>query len=454
MRGYFETMKKKILIVEDDNFFREALRDLLNKKYTVLEAPNGKTAKEVLSMQEVDIVLSDIQMPGLTGLELLEWSKAHKPVPFIIMTGFSMVLETKDAFELGAKGFIAKPFKNNELHAVIESVLPTEAPKFPVTNPNETRQEYCKVSIDEFVAKPKIDFDVYIKLSETKIIKIAYKGQEIQRDKVEHYKEKGVKYLYILREDFSKLVSFNLGLANLIKNRTDISSQKKLNFLKYTGEIILEKTFVEGIDKASYNDAKVYLEMTLDAVLESDENLEILSILNSHSDYIYAHSLGVSLFSVMIAKKLNMESETTLFKLSMAGLFHDIGKKEIDRTLLEKPRHLMTKEERSTVEGHVLRGQEILNSMPTIPSDVIQLVIEHHEDQEGLGFPFRKIKKDQHPMSKIIQCANLFIENTLANPSGANRSPMGSIAYLENVYGSRINPQCIEALKAVFSGAK
>ena len=136
-------MFKKILVVEDDQFFREAIRDLLKKKFIVFEAPNGKSAKEVLSIQDVDLVISDIQMPGLTGLELLEWSKENKPVPFIIMTGFSMALETQSAFEMGAKGFIAKPFKNSDLLATIAGVLGEEEPKtYPVVDPTK---DYCKL---------------------------------------------------------------------------------------------------------------------------------------------------------------------------------------------------------------------------------------------------------------------------------------------------------------------
>jgi putative nucleotidyltransferase with HDIG domain len=441
---------KKILIVEDDNFFREAIRDILKKKFTVLEAPNGKTAKDILVMQEVDIVLSDIQMPGLTGLELMEWSKEHKPVPFIIMTGFSMVLETKSAFDLGAKGFIAKPFKNNELLAVIDSVLGTASGQEPIPT-NEKTQDYCKVSIDEFVAKPKTDFDVYIKLSDSKIIKIAHKGQEIPKDKVTYYKDKGVKHLHILREDFGKLVNFNMNVVKMIKDRPEISKEKKLNFLKYTGEVLLEKTFTEGLDKTSFHEAKSYLDIALDTVTNSDEALDLLTILNSHADFVYAHSLGVSLYSVMIAKKLEYESNIALFKLSLAGFFHDIGKKEIDREILEKPRHLVTREERKLIEGHVVRGQQILNAMHGIPADVVQLVFEHHEDLEGLGYPLGKNKLELHPMARILQAANLFIDSTLLNPGGAHMSGPSAIKHLETIYGNRIDSACIMALKKLFS---
>ncbi|MES2802453.1 MAG: response regulator [Bdellovibrionota bacterium] len=446
-------MLKKILIVEDDNFFRDALRDLLKKKFTVLEAPNGKSAKEILSMQTVDVVLTDIQMPGLTGLELLEWALQYKPeVPFIIMTGFSMVLETKTAFDLGAKGFIAKPFKNQELLILIDSILGTQEPKqFSV---EEVAKEFCKVSIEEFVAKPKIDFDVYIKLSETKYIKIAHHGEELPKEKVSHYKEKGVKHLFIRKEDFSKLVQFNLGLANIIRNRSDISIQKKMNFLKYTGEILLEKTFVDGLDKSSLHEAKTFTEITLDAITESPESFDLLNLLNTHSDHVYAHSLGVAMYSVMIAKELGFESNSALAKITMAGLFHDIGKKEIDREILDKPRHLVSREERQMIESHALRGQEILNALPNISSDVVQIVSEHHEDLEGLGYPLRKEKAALHPMSKILQCANIFIENALAGSNGSGKPALLVIAHMEKIYGRRVDRHCLNALKVLFKDAK
>lgn len=55
----------KILVVEDDEYFREAICSLLKgKKHTLTEAPNGKVAREILSLQDFDLVLSDIQMPG------------------------------------------------------------------------------------------------------------------------------------------------------------------------------------------------------------------------------------------------------------------------------------------------------------------------------------------------------------------------------------------------------
>ena len=184
---------KKLLIVEDDQACREVIADFLNKHFTVFEASNGKVAKETLRVTDVDVVLTDIQMPQMTGIELLEWSKSNKPVPFVMMTGFSMLLETKSAFELGAKGFIAKPFKNGDLLSAIESAL-----NYKPETLAEVKKKYTEVSISDLYNKSKFDFDLYIKLSETKFIRIAYKGQDIEFAQIRNYQQKGVQFLYKL----------------------------------------------------------------------------------------------------------------------------------------------------------------------------------------------------------------------------------------------------------------
>ncbi len=444
--------KYKILIVEDDDFFRETIVDLLSEQYHVLEAPNGKRGREIILIESPDLVISDIQMPGFSGLDLLEWSKNNKPVPFIIMTGFSLALETKSAFDLGARGFVAKPFKKVELLGAIHAVLP---PKEEVEEDKikggKDQPELCKVPIEEFVTLPRIKFDVYIKLSDDKIVKIAHKGDAVPAEKVNSYKEKGLKYLYIPKEDFDGLVDFNINLTRIIKDRQDILPEKKANFLKYTIELIMEKVYILGLDKKLFEDAHQFLEMTVEMLTRDDTRFDLLNVMSSTSDVLYAHALGVSLYSIMIGKKLGIESSVTLSKLGEAGLYHDVGQKEIDRSLLEKPRYLQTSEERRILEGHVIRGREILLTLKGISEDVVRMVTEHHEDLRGTGYPFRKKKNELHPLSKILQVANLFVNEIFEElKKNKNISGLAVIGRLEATYGDRIDSQCIGVLRSFF----
>lgn len=437
----------KILVVEDDEFFRRAIVELLEKKkHTVLEAPHGRAAVEIISLHEFDVVISDIQMPGMNGIELLEWSIKNRPVPFIIMTGFSTILETQSAYDLGAKEFISKPFKNAEFLACLNKVLGIDDQLLVVDSP----ADFCKISIDEFVSGKKVEFDIFVRLSDSKYVKIAHKGEDLVRDRIAHYKEKGVKHLFIKKYDFNQLVGFNLHLAGMIQSKKNISHEKKVNFLKYTGQVILAKAFMLGVDKEVFSEAHTLVDLTITALTDSKECLDLLGMLNGHSDVIYAHSVGVAIYSVMIAQRMGFESNQAFFKLSMAALFHDIGKKEIPVELLEKHRSLLDADDRKILDSHVTKGQEIMLSINGIPEDVAQLVLEHHEDVAGLGYPMGSEKKRQHPLSKILQLANQFVGLALVGPHNPGMSGPEAIMHIETKFNGRYDEKAMLALKSLF----
>ncbi len=438
----------KILVVEDDTLFRTAICDLLKKKgHNVFEASDGKAAIEVMNQQPLDVVISDIQMPGMNGIELLQWSLKNKPLPFIIMTGFSSLLETQSAYDLGAKEFISKPFKNTELITLINRALGLQDQLTVVEGPND----YCKISIDDFVTGKNIEFDAYIKLSENKFVKIAHKGEALPKERLTHYKEKNVKYLYVSKEAFNHLVGFNLEIAGMLDSDKSISYEKKINFLKYTGEVILAKAFLVGVDEDVFTDAKEFVTLTVNSLTNSRKSLDILMLLNSHSDHLYAHSVGVAIYSVMIAQKMGFTSNQAFFKLAMAGMFHDIGKKEIDLAIIEKDRSLLDINEKKLLDSHVIRGQEIIFSISGIPEDIAQLVYEHHEDIAGLGYPMAKDRKHLHPLSKIIQLANLFVGHALASSKGPGMKGEEAIAHIELAYKGRFDTGVMTALKTLFA---
>lgn len=444
----------KILVVEDDQFFREAIVDLLESlEYKVLQAENGKKAQDIFLVEDIDLVISDIQMPNLTGVELLKWCKEKKAsVPFMLMTGFSMILETQSAFDLGADDFITKPFNRKDFVDKVERITTSKDASKPVLIQNQNIDEkYCRVPIDEFVSRPTLEFDIYIRFAKDKYTKIANMGETVDRDRLTNYKNKGVSYLYLLKDDFKKLIELNLNLSRVVKNRNDISNDRKMAFFKYTGELILEKAFSTGVDESSFTEAEQYLKITTDALTDSQAFLNLLEVLNQHSDEVYAHSVGVALFSTMIAKNLGFGSSLSLNKITMAALFHDIGKKEIDKKILEKPRYLQTAEERMKYEEHSDRGREILESIKTVSHDVIQIVEEHHFDYiDQNSYALNKNKKKPHPLTRIVHCANIFVEHTMKTKIFEGCEPKTAIASIESQYANRIDPESIQALKKIF----
>jgi len=225
--------------------------------------------------------------------------------------------------------------------------------------------------------------------------------------------------------------------------------------MKYTGEMIMQQAYVSGTDEALFRNAKDFLTTSMDVLTEDEETFTLLSLLSNHTDYLYAHSLGVSMFSVMIAKQLGWQSPQTLFKLSFAGLFHDIGKKEIPAEVLQKPRSTLTQQERSLLETHTTRGMEILQSLKTAPTEVIQTAYEHHEDILGQGFPQGIGKHKIHPFSLIVSVADIFCEYTIQGPqNSAPRSAPEAIQTMRTFKLASIDSQAFEALAKVVISLK
>jgi DNA-binding NtrC family response regulator len=107
----------RVLIVDDDLAFRVGTSALLEDNgYAVLAAPSGAEAVETLKREDVDIVLSDLVMPGMNGIELLRRiTERNTGVPVIMVTGFASIATAVEAMKLGARDYVTKPCDNEEL---------------------------------------------------------------------------------------------------------------------------------------------------------------------------------------------------------------------------------------------------------------------------------------------------------------------------------------------------
>lgn len=114
----------KILLVEDDEQLRELLAESITEAgHSVTVANNGMDAQLILDHQNYDLIVSDVQMPQMNGIELLQWAKANTQIPVILMSGFSRLLELMKPKDIGAKAFISKPFQPEDLICLIDKSL-------------------------------------------------------------------------------------------------------------------------------------------------------------------------------------------------------------------------------------------------------------------------------------------------------------------------------------------
>ena len=118
-------VQRRILIVEDDEDMRENLRRILTLAgYQVHLARDGSEAITALQTEPFHLVLTDLVMPRMGGLELLrEIRRRERDLPVVFLTAFGKSAAFAEAMDLGAIGFITKPFHANSLLAVIREVI-------------------------------------------------------------------------------------------------------------------------------------------------------------------------------------------------------------------------------------------------------------------------------------------------------------------------------------------
>lgn len=442
--------KIKILMVDDER----SIRDVLNRALTeagnsVFCVADGAQALDTLKAHpDFDLVISDIRMPGIDGVTLLKEIKKVRQVPIILITGFAEIAETLDAHALGADAFIAKPFTKTDLFDAIGSCM---ARKASATGPNQIDRDFCKLSIDDFISGSHMKYDIFIQLSPEKVVKIAHHGEDIPLTQIRNYKSKNIRHLLMRREDFAQYVGFNLAVAKAAQASTTLAMTKKLNILKHTGELIMEQLHLEGVDNTAFDNARAFVETAVGVVTDDTKILDLLEVLRTHSNAVYAHCIGSALYSVMIARRLEWHSSTTLFKLSLGGILHDVGHKEMEPALLAKARRELTAQEVRLLESHCARGVGILSSIPSIPMEALMIVQQHHETDSGSGYPGRLRRAQIYPLARLLAIANEFCDLTLPNCHDSPRmSPRQALVKMAALHNRQLDAVFFGALKGLF----
>jgi len=118
----------QVLVVEDEAIIRTALKRLLERhEYSVSEAGSVRESLENFDMDEFDVIISDLRLPGAPGTDLIKATKT----PVLIMTSYSSIKSAIDSMKMGAVDYIAKPFEHNELLESVAKIIRERGPARP-----------------------------------------------------------------------------------------------------------------------------------------------------------------------------------------------------------------------------------------------------------------------------------------------------------------------------------
>jgi len=171
----------RILIIDDESKFARFVEMELNYEgYTVVKALDGRTGLELAETEEFDLILLDIMLPGLNGMEVLRRIRRSSAVPIIMLTARDSVVDKVSGLDNGADDYITKPFAIEELLARIRTVLrktvPVQEQKILAVGPLELDAGRHRVTVQgTAIELTKREFDLLEHL-------LANKGMVVTRE--------------------------------------------------------------------------------------------------------------------------------------------------------------------------------------------------------------------------------------------------------------------------------
>ncbi len=176
----------------------------------------------------------------------------------------------------------------------------------------------------------------------------------------------------------------------------------------YQESLVLMESLFEQPSAEHIKESKQAVGEIVDMILSDDETTNHLLKITSHDFYTYTHSVNVGVQSVALAKRLfGTSSDHDMHELGAGFFLHDLGKVNISNDILNKPGRLDEKEMR-IMRTHASQSYLLLKKADLLSQECSLITMQHHEREDGTGYP-RKLKGDDiHDYSRICCVADVF----------------------------------------------
>jgi response regulator RpfG family c-di-GMP phosphodiesterase len=456
----------RVLIVDPDEDWLDKTASLFKEQlYEVEVSSNGKDAQVKLYGGKFFAVVMNYATKNHSAHQVLKFIKRaveNNPRVLVYIEEEDVGDEDdpldKKLRKEGVDEVLIKPFEIDVLLAVLEGHqgigdLMNSLPKRKGQKPEEEISmedgSFTAVKITEFYSLKAVLFDVYIKLSSGRYIKFLHSGDEFSKDRVDKYKnEKGVDYLYFHVKDRKKYIKFNDHLAKKMVKSDKLDSKNKINMLKNVTEKFMEEAFQEGIKPVIVEQGKQICE-TVYSLIESNDDLYIH--LRNYQDFdpsAFSHAYLCTLFTASIIKQFEWQSKTMIESASLACMFHDIGKLNLDPELLTMRPKDMNEAQLEEYQKHPIYGVDILQTNKSITQPVKQIILQHHEAFDGTGFPSQLKGQKILTLANIAALADQFSHIIIEQ----NLKPVDALKFIltQADIVAKFNPEIMEKFIQVF----
>ncbi len=482
----------RILVVDDERVIREILAEFLTLEgFSVHTVEDGEKALTELRLHPYDLLITDLKMPRLSGLQLLEKIESERlGVLTVLMTGFGTVETAIEAMKKGAYDYLLKPFKVEEVIHVVERALYRQRLQAENIRLREALTIY-KVS-EAIALSPDIDkiLDVVLHAATDEVkadvatlhLLDAHTGKFEERvrivgDAVVGHPGVPSPAFGVLSEQFAngvpilahggrasrfftedrapaELASFvavplqvrgtTVGVLNVFSfthgKKFDEGHRKMLAVLASRAASAIDSARLYGELRAS-NDSLTKANVSLEEMFQQTV-AGFAQALEESDLYTRGHSERVAVYSEILARGLALP-EAEIRRIVQAGVMHDVGKIGVRYDMLNKPGKL-TPEEVAVFRQHPEKGKRILEPVPCLHG-LIDGCWCHHEWFDGGGYP-RGLSGQNIPLlGRIVAIADAYDAMTSDRAYRRALSHEIAVSEIERCSGTQFDPELGDA---------
>jgi putative two-component system response regulator len=434
-------MRKSLLYVDDSPVMHHFVRSALeNSGYDLIEAMDGEEGYRKYCEHLPNIIVTDIEMPNMNGLDLCKKIKENNKgrfIPIVILSSKSQPVDIDTAFNFGADDYLVKPVTPEKLIEKIKDY-------FAVLDRKKRNKilvvDDSKVSAEMIThALTKNSHNVIMVPDGNEALEIAVKERpEIIITDIDIPGMNGYELIKQVRER-PEIKDVSVIMMSNRDKKSDIKKSEKLGVSKYfVKPFDIEKLviIVEQLLLERYNIYKKEYEYMLSTIKA------LITALEARDEYTKGHTHRVSKYSLMLGSYMGL-STFELDKLEIAANLHDIGKIGVRDDILLKPGKL-SDDEYASIQEHAVIGAEILRPLNSL-NDVVPLILFHHERWDGAGYP-SMIKGEEIPLgARIIAVADSFDAITSDRPYRKALSEEKALDIIQKNIGTQFCPKCSEA---------
>ncbi|MFQ5687339.1 MAG: HD-GYP domain-containing protein [Candidatus Scalindua sp.] len=304
--------------------------------------------------------------------------------------------------------------------------------------------EYTAITKNVLIEDTKIEFDLFLKSGSNghSNYVLFSRGDELfSPERREELMSRNEQRLYISSDDTGKYLKYQEeNLKHIIEDDTK-SSQEKSGVLYQVAENLMRELLDNPRSGQHIKRTSAWVSNTVHHILENEDTFSSLFEVVTHDYRIYTHSVNTSVIGLLFGRFLSLKPEE-LNSLGTGLLLHDIGKTTVPLSIIKK-RGKLTGDEFKEVKKHPKAGLDILGDRGSVDIQSLKIIIQHHENNDGTGYPYGIGGSDIHLLGHISRIIDVYDAMTSDRPYAFAEKPFTVLAKMKNEMSNYFDPELL-----------